>query len=84
MEAPAVIRTILLAFPEIGEKALPEKLEQIRASVAALRLPACPEVKISVSIGGTQRSGSLNAQLLHAEKALYRAKEKKNAVEVSE
>ena len=73
----------LMAFPEIREKALSEKLEQIRAKVAAVRLDACSEVKISVSIGGTQSSGSFNAQLLQAEEALYRAKEKKNAVEVS-
>lgn len=74
----------LLAFPEMTEKALPEKLEQIRAKVEALQLDAYPEVRVSISIGGTRSHGSFNAQLLKAEEALYQARQKKNAVAVSD
>ena len=74
----------LLAFPVLAEKALPKKLEQIRAEVAAVRLAACPGLQVSVSIGGTRSRGSFNAQLLKAEEALYRARQKKNAVEISD
>lgn len=74
----------LLAFPVLAEKALPKKLEQIRAEVAAVRLAACPGLQVSVSIGGTRDRGSFNAQLLKAEEALYRARQKKNAVEISD
>lgn len=72
----------LLAFPVMEEGELQTKLEQIRTKVAALRLDDCPELKVTVSIGGTQSGGSFNAQLLKAEEALYRARQKKNAVEV--
>ena len=60
------------------------KLEQIRAKVQGTVIPGYSHLHLSLSIGGVMQSiaDPMEAVVRHADKLMYRAKERKNAVVV--
>lgn len=82
----AVIRyggdEFLVVFKQVSEQLFRERLEQIRMDISNIVLEEYPEIHISVSIGGQYGKGENEALLYKADAMLYRAKTKKNYVEI--
>ncbi len=74
----------LLILPGIPGDYLKVKLEQIRAKVQATSIPGYSHLHLSLSIGGVMQSitDPMEAVVRRADKLMYHAKERKNAVMV--
>lgn len=70
----------LISFKGIAPEVLKVRLEQMRAAVGRIRLPSCPDVKLSMSFGGTYGNGIVSDMFSFADKALYESKKKRNCV----
>lgn len=70
----------LIAFSSIPRDVFLGKMDAIRQSIAKIRIPDAPELSLSVSIGCAYDSSSKGAAFEEADKQLYIAKLRKNAV----
>lgn len=70
----------LILFQNIPKDTFAARLETIREAVRSTVLEECPELRLSVSIGGIYRDRDDMDLLRKADELLYRAKEEKNAV----
>ena len=68
----------LLLFPHIPAHTFTKRLEQIRATVAAITLIDYPGLHLTVSIGGVYGACPIEPGIHQADKLLYRAKEQRN------
>lgn len=82
----AVIRyggdEFVVIFNRIPAEVFGTKLEKIRQSIESLRLDYFPELQMSVSIGGAYGIGSTTKLFKIADNMMYKAKEKRNRVEI--
>ena len=75
----------LLLIPDINVDNFTKKLKEIQEEVHAARVPGYSQLKLSVSIGGVLSTGEkLGEVVLRADKFMYRAKQRKNMVVISE
>ena len=75
----------LLLIPDINVDNFTKKLKEIQEEVHAARVPGYSQLKLSVSIGGVLSTGEkLGEAVLRADKFMYRAKQRKNMVVISE
>ena len=71
----------LLLLPGVGENDFPAVLEDIRARIAALRLPEQSGLRLTASIGGVMaRDETVADAVLRADRLMYRAKQRKDCV----
>ena len=71
----------LLLLPGAGENDFPAVLEDIRARIAALRLPEQSGLRLTASIGGViARDETVADAVLRADRLMYRAKQRKDCV----
>ena len=70
----------LISFKGIAPDVLKMRLEQMCAAVGKIQLPSCPDVKLSMSFGGTYGDGVVSDMFSFADKALYESKKKRNCV----
>ncbi len=70
----------LIRFDDMPEDMLLAKLEQILHAVENIRLENYPDMRLTVSIGGTYAQGILSQILRKADMAMYKAKDKRNSV----
>ena len=70
----------LIAFKGIMPDVLKVRLEQKCAAVRKVQLPNYPDVKLSMSFGGTFGDGIVSDMFSFADKALYESKKKRNCV----
>jgi len=70
----------LILFHNIPRDIFGARLETIRQSVRGIVLEECPELRLSVSIGGVCQAGAGQKILRRADELLYQAKKEKNAV----
>ena len=70
----------LISFKEITPDVLKRRLEQMRDAVEKIQLPNYPDVKLSMSFGGTFGDGIVSDMFSFADKALYESKKKRNCV----
>ena len=71
----------LLLLPEAEEEQFPAVLEDIRARIAALRLPEQSGLRLTASIGGVMaRDETVADAVLRADRLMYRAKQRKDCV----
>ena len=72
----------LLVMPGIPGDYLKVKLEQIRAKVQETTIPGYAHLHLSLSIGGVMQTitDPMEAVVRHADRLMYQAKERKNAV----
>ena len=71
----------LLLLPGVGENDFPAVLEDIRARIAALRLPGQSGLRLTASIGGVMaRDETVADAVLRADRLMYRAKQRKDCV----
>ena len=70
----------LISFKGIAPEVLKVRLEQMCAAVGKIQLPSCPDVKLSMSFGGTYGDGIVSDMFSFADKALYESKKKRNCV----
>ena len=70
----------LISFKGITPDVLKGRLEQVRVAVGKILLPNYPNVKLSMSFGGTFGDGIVSDMFLFADKALYESKKKRNCV----
>ena len=70
----------LIAFKGITPKVLNIRLEQMCAAARKIQLPSYPDVKLSMSFGGTFGDGIVSDMFSFADKALYESKKKRNCV----
>lgn len=75
----------LLLIPDINVDNFTKKMKEIQEEVHAARVPGYSQLKLSVSIGGVLSTGEkLGEAVLRADKFMYRAKQRKNMVVISE
>lgn len=65
-------------FSGLPEYALKRKLEDICRAVRKIKISEYPELHLTVSVGGIHGSGRIAELVRKADRALYRAKKKKN------
>ena len=70
----------LISFKDITPDVLKQRLEQMRDAVEKIQLPNYPDVKLSMSFGGTFGDGIVSDMFSFADKALYESKKKRNCV----
>ena len=70
----------LISFKEITPDVLKQRLEQMRDAVEKIQLPNYPDVKLSMSFGGTFGDGIVSDMFSFADKALYESQKKRNCV----
>jgi len=70
----------LISFKGIAPDVLEKRLEQMRAAAEKIQLPSYPDVKLSMSFGGTYGDGTVSDMFSFADKALYESKKKRNCV----
>ena len=70
----------LISFKGITPEVLKKRLEQMRAAAEKILLPNYPDVKLSMSFGGTFGDGIVSDMFSFADKALYESKKKRNCV----
>lgn len=73
----------IVVFKDIPKEAFRERLEDIRARVEKLRWEPSEQVKLSVSIGGIYGPGEVEQMIPEADRLMYEAKKRKNAVELA-
>lgn len=72
---------LLLLLPGVGENDFPAVLEDVRARIAALRLPEQSGLRLTASIGGVMaRDETVADAVLRADRLMYRAKQRKDCV----
>jgi len=70
----------LISFKGISHEVLKNRLEQMRARAEKIKLQDYPDVKLTMSFGGTFGDGIVSDMLSFADKALYVSKKKRNCV----
>ena len=70
----------LITFKGISHEVLRTRLEQMRAKAEKIKLQDYPDVKLTMSFGGTFGDGTVSDMLSFADKALYISKKKRNCV----
>ena len=70
----------LITFKGISHEVLKVRLEQMRAKAEKIVLKDYPNVKLTMSFGGTFGDGTVSDMLSFADKALYISKKKRNCV----
>ena len=70
----------LISFKGISHEVLKVRLEQMRAKAEKIVLKDYPNVKLTMSFGGTFGDGAVSDMLSFADKALYISKKKRNCV----
>ena len=70
----------LISFKGISHEVLKIRLEQMRASAEKIVLQDYPNVRFTMSFGGTYGDGAVSDMLSFADKALYMSKKKRNCV----
>ena len=70
----------LISFKGIRPDVLKKRLEQMCAAAGKIQLPSYPDVKLSMSFGGTFGDGIVSEMFSFADKALYESKKKRNCV----
>ena len=70
----------LISFKGIKPDVLKTRLEQMCAAAGKIQLPGYPDVKLSMSFGGTFGNGIVSDMFSFADKALYESKKKRNCV----
>ena len=70
----------LISFKGITHEVLRNRLEQMRARAEKIKLQDYPDVKLTMSFGGTFGDGIVSDMLSFADKALYVSKKKRNCV----
>ena len=70
----------LISFNGIAPDVLKVRLEQMCAAAGKIKLPNYPDVKLSMSFGGTFGDGIVSDMFSFADKALYESKKKRNCV----
>ena len=70
----------LIMFKGITHEVLKVRLEQMRAKAEKIVLKDYPNVKLTMSFGGTFGDGTVSDMLSFADKALYISKKKRNCV----
>ena len=70
----------LISFKGISHEVLKIRLEQMRASAEKIVLQDYPNVRFTMSFGGTYGDGAVSDMLSFADKALYISKKKRNCV----
>jgi diguanylate cyclase (GGDEF)-like protein len=70
----------LISFKGIAPHVLKKRLEQMCAAAGKIQLPSYPNVKLSMSFGGTFGDGIVSDMFSFADKALYESKKKRNCV----
>ena len=70
----------LLVFSEISVREFEEVLERIRAAISECSLEDCPQIRLSVSIGGVHSVYPVVNAIRLADELMYRAKATKNTV----
>jgi len=70
----------LISFKGISHEVLRTRLEQMRAKAEKIVLKDYPNVKLTMSFGGTFGDGTVSDMLSFADKALYISKKKRNCV----
>ncbi len=70
----------LISFKGISHEVLKIRLEQMRASAEKIVLQDYPNVRFTMSFGGTYGDGTVSDMLSFADKALYVSKKKRNCV----
>ena len=71
-----------LLFRSLPQHVLEERLQVIVQAVSELRMPECPDLRITLSIGGAYSHGKIASIIHEADYALYQAKKQKNCVVV--
>ena len=72
----------LISFKGISPEVLKIRLEQMRAKAEKIKLQDYPNVKLTMSFGGTFGDGVVSDMLSFADKALYVSKKKRNCVTI--
>ena len=72
----------LISFKGISHEVLKIRLEQMRAKAEKIKLQDYPNVKLTMSFGGTFGDGVVSDMLSFADKALYVSKKKRNCVTI--
>ena len=72
----------LISFKGITHEVLKIRLEQMRAKAEKIKLQDYPNVKLTMSFGGTYGDGAVSDMLSFADKALYVSKKKRNCVTI--
>ena len=72
----------VICFRNIPRNAFAARLEQIRRAVEEIRLPDWPQLRLTVSIGGVYDHQTTDELVHVADEMLYRAKARKNAIEI--
>ena len=70
----------LISFKGINHEVLKSRLELMRAKAEKIQLQDYPNVRITMSFGGTYGNGTVSDMLSFADKALYESKKKRNCV----
>ncbi len=78
----------LIAFPELTMEEFHHKLEDIRINVSNIKIPAYPDIHVTISIGGiwnvNKKMEHTDKMMLYADRALYEAKVLRNCVKLYE
>ena len=72
----------LISFKGITHEVLKIRLEQMRAKAEKIKLQDYPNVRLTMSFGGTFGDGVVSDMLSFADKALYVSKKKRNCVTI--
>ena len=72
----------LISFKGIAPNVLKKRLEQMCSAAGKIQLPSYPNVKLSMSFGGTFGDGIVSDMFAFADKALYESKKKRNCVTI--
>ena len=70
----------LISFKGINHDVLKNRLEQMRTEAENIKLQDYPDVRLTMSFGGTFGEGIVSDMLSFADKALYESKKKRNCV----
>ena len=70
----------LISFKGINHEVLKNRLEQMRTEAENIKLQDYPDVRLTMSFGGTFGEGIVSDMLSFADKALYESKKKRNCV----
>lgn len=73
----------ILIFKTITKDALTECMENIRSKVYSAKCEVCPEIQLSISAGVVWTQDCSDEVIGWADQMLYKAKEKRNCVEIS-
>jgi diguanylate cyclase (GGDEF)-like protein len=80
-KSDAVIRyggdEFVVVFRDIPKSIFEQKLEEIRERVRKLEIDECPEVRLSVSVGGVYEKAKVEEVLKKADAYMYQMKRRK-------